>query len=544
MTLIGVALTGNTALGGSSGVAGMGGAGGGIGGDGGGGAAGSDGIYSFNPFDGVFANGTPGANGGFGGGGGAGGTAAGGTYKGGARGGNGGNGGFGSGGGGNGGNNLSGASPSFPPPTSFPGGGGFGGGFNEGGGAGMGGAVFVMDSFLTVINSTLAGNSALGGTGYQGGAGYGGAVFNLNGVVTVLDSTLDGNGVASGASGLGVQSVSSDGGAAYNLYGGLILANSILADSRGGSDLANNAGTVTATGPNLIGSTTATISGPAPLTGEPLLGPLQDNGGLSPTMALLPGSPAIDAGSNAIANASGLTTDQRGTGFPRVVGPAVDLGAYKAPPSAELTSQERFVQALYRDELGRNGTVSELDGWVALLNQPGETPADVAAGVADSPEALDRVVRGWYQTYLGRPAEGGEELSWVNLLQQGQSGEQVLAGILGEPEFFNRAQTLAGSGTPQERYVQGLYQVLLGRTGSVDEIAGWVNALPVLGSIGVAQAIQTSPEYRTEATTAYYKNLLGRSPDAAGLNSWVFSNLDLLAVHIGFEGSPEFYNDY
>ena len=88
---------------------------------------------------------------------------------------------------------------------------------------------------------------------------------------------------------------------------------------------------MTATGPNLIGSTTATIGGPAPLTGDPLLGPLQDNGGLSPTMALQPGSPAIDAGSNAAAAGRGLTTDQRGPGFPRVLGPAVDLGAFEAP---------------------------------------------------------------------------------------------------------------------------------------------------------------------------------------------------------------------
>ncbi|MEZ6086558.1 MAG: choice-of-anchor Q domain-containing protein [Pirellulaceae bacterium] len=45
-----------------------------------------------------------------------------------------------------------------------------------------------------------------------------------------------------------------------------------------------------------------------------LLGPLADNGGPTPTHALLTGSPAIDAGNNTLANAPGgndLTTDQR-----------------------------------------------------------------------------------------------------------------------------------------------------------------------------------------------------------------------------------------
>jgi len=49
------------------------------------------------------------------------------------------------------------------------------------------------------------------------------------------------------------------------------------------------------------------------------LAPLAFNGGTTQTRALLPGSPALDAGSNTLATNAGLTTDQRGTGFNRVV---------------------------------------------------------------------------------------------------------------------------------------------------------------------------------------------------------------------------------
>ena len=59
---------------------------------------------------------------------------------------------------------------------------------------------------------------------------------------------------------------------------------------------------------------------------DPLLGPLAYNGGTTRTHALLAGSPAINAGSNPLA----LTTDQRGAGFPRVVGGATDMGAYES----------------------------------------------------------------------------------------------------------------------------------------------------------------------------------------------------------------------
>src|SRR5262249_11183309 len=57
---------------------------------------------------------------------------------------------------------------------------------------------------------------------------------------------------------------------------------------------------------------------------DPLLGPLADNGGPALTMALLPGSPAIDAG----ISINGVTTDQRGV--PRPQGIAPDIGAFES----------------------------------------------------------------------------------------------------------------------------------------------------------------------------------------------------------------------
>ena len=87
-------------------------------------------------------------------------------------------------------------------------------------------------------------------------------------------------------------------------------------------------------GNNLIGETdgstgwvasdlTGTIATPL----NPLLAPLGDYGGPTQTMALLPGSPAIDAGNNALIPA-GVTTDQRGP--PRIVNGTVDIGAFES----------------------------------------------------------------------------------------------------------------------------------------------------------------------------------------------------------------------
>jgi hypothetical protein len=61
------------------------------------------------------------------------------------------------------------------------------------------------------------------------------------------------------------------------------------------------------------------------ISGNPLLGPLADNGGLTLTHALSPSSPAIHTG----ANPQSLVTDQRGTGFAREIGGLVDIGAFE-----------------------------------------------------------------------------------------------------------------------------------------------------------------------------------------------------------------------
>lgn len=293
-----------------------------------------------------------GAGGGVGGGGGG---VGGGGFGGGGGGGNhgysaGSSGGFGGGGGGGGygspGFGLSGFGGGFGVATvSFQ---GFATGIG-GGGAGMGGAIFNHGGQLILANSTLSANTAQGGNSNWGGCGYGGAIFNLNGFVALLHATLAGNTVIAGPN------AHADGGALYNLRYTLLVScpnaavtitNCLLANSTGGNDLLNNrpaylfgaatdpntgAATVTFAGANLVetrvDSGTATSSGPAPLTDDPLLAPFANYGGTTETFALLPGSPAINAGHADLAAGPPIYgLDQR-----RVVrfdGP--DLGAFES----------------------------------------------------------------------------------------------------------------------------------------------------------------------------------------------------------------------
>jgi hypothetical protein len=72
---------------------------------------------------------------------------------------------------------------------------------------------------------------------------------------------------------------------------------------------------------------------------DPLLGPLQDNGGPTPTHALLDGSPAIGAGDPALAG----TPDQRGV----IRGPAVDIGAYQTDAGGSARAAFDSIDSLF-----------------------------------------------------------------------------------------------------------------------------------------------------------------------------------------------------
>lgn len=86
---------------------------------------------------------------------------------------------------------------------------------------------------------------------------------------------------------------------------------------------------------NIIASTNQSPP-PDTIWGPAALGPLTDNGGPTPTHAVGFGSAAVDGGT--MPNLGVFTFDQRGTGFPRLAGSAVDVGAFESDPDRIFTN--------------------------------------------------------------------------------------------------------------------------------------------------------------------------------------------------------------
>jgi hypothetical protein len=217
---------------------------------------------------------------------------------------------------------------------------------------------------VTATNVTISGNSVTGGNGAAGGSGgdgLGAGIFNLNGNLLLTYVTIANNTSTAGA-GAGATLGTADGLGLYtaainNAVGGtgpetatVIMNNSLIGQNTGvvgtgtgGFDVTQDStdssfvNTAHIMGTNDLAPTAAvhngngiTVLDPTVFIngfGQPVLGPLTNNGGLEATQALMPGSPGSSGGSHFV---SGLPmTDQRGLPRPTATQGPLDVGAYQ-----------------------------------------------------------------------------------------------------------------------------------------------------------------------------------------------------------------------
>ena len=250
------------------------------------------------------------------------------------------------------------------------GGGGSGSGTGGNGSTGSGGGIFISGGTLVLLNTTVSGNLAEGGggggrqSGGFGSDGRGGGVCVIGGTANFTNATITTNQVHGGSSG-GPPGDTGHG------YGGGIFRSSGTADLRNVLIAANGPdyyyrpidgpdvyGSFASQGNNLIANSYLGSGFVASdlLNTNANVGPLQNNGGLTMTHALLPGSPAIDAGTSSGAP----SVDQRGV--PRPQRFAVDIGAFEAMPDPLAIAAMVPSKAVFR---GTNVTL-----WVDASGNP------------------------------------------------------------------------------------------------------------------------------------------------------------------------------
>jgi hypothetical protein len=296
-------------------------------------------------------------------------------------------------------------------------------------------AIVNVNATATIVNTTITGNTNLG-------PGPGTAIFDFPNSVTQLTNCT-------------VTQNTGDSALWQNLPGAgrIDVKNSIVTANPGG-----DIGVINDLGNNLIGV-------------NALLAPLGNYGGPTQTIALLPGSPAINAGDNtAIANPlfSGPPfTDQRGAGFNRIVGGTVDIGAFESRgftiAATGGTSQSAVFNTAFAPLLATVTSASgePVSGGQVTFNAPGSGASATftgnvttfsasinPSGQASAIATANAIVGGPYNvTAIGNGITGSANFSLTNL-----KGDQTItfgsisAKTFGDADFT--VTPMATSGLP------------------------------------------------------------------------------------------------
>ena len=220
---------------------------------------------------------------------------------------------------------------------------------------GQGGGIKNSGS-LEVTNRTISGNTSTFGGGIYGGGTITSSTISSNtaqfegagiwGTATVSNSTISGNTTNTGGGGIyGGGTISnstiSNNAAPSNATGGIHaissvqLKNTILKAGASGRNIGGT--TVVSQGYNISSDNGGGfLTGPGDqINTDALLGPLGNNGGLTATHALLPGSPAIDTGDPSFTPPPSY--DQRGFGYLRVYNGRIDIGSFEVQPFGSIS---------------------------------------------------------------------------------------------------------------------------------------------------------------------------------------------------------------
>lgn len=178
-------------------------------------------------------------------------------------------------------------------------------------------------------------------------------------------------------------------------------------------------------------------------------------------------------------------------------------------PTMSATEARSFVTGLYVDLLGRNPDAGGLSSHMQRLLS-GASQSTIVHAFTHSPEYVGRVVDGMYLSYLHRRADPVGRAAWVSAMVSGVSENEVATAFVTSVEYAARRAT-------NSSFVDGLYRDILGRA---PDAAGLnAHTASMQGGATRAQVAATflsSTERIDRVITQQYGQLLGRSADNTG----------------------------
>ena len=201
-----------------------------------------------------------------------------------------------------------------------------------------------------------------------------------------------------------------------------------------------------------------------------------------------------------------------------------------------------LVKALYADVHNREPDTGGLNTWVNALRNQGQPVSYAVNGVLASDEYYKARIVQTYRDVLNRDPEPAGLGYWLNQIQTSRLKVDDLAMIhTASDEFFN-----VRAGGNANRFVDLLYQSLLGRTAGVSEQQYWAGRMGEIGRLGVIFAIYGSNESAARRINTLYLRYFQRPADRAGIETYtpmILGDMRDQGLRGILVNSPEYYQN-
>jgi hypothetical protein len=193
---------------------------------------------------------------------------------------------------------------------------------------------------------------------------------------------------------------------------------------------------------------------------------------------------------------------------------AVTLVAPVSPAAAGPAEDTAFVRAVHVDLVDREPTAEQLTYYAGQLAD-GRPRWRMAGEIAYGIENITQEITEIYEQALGRVPDDDGVRYWVNMtIYAHNSFAWVNARVYGSSEYVN-----AHAAAP-EPWVQGVFADMLGRSPDPAGLAYWTHVAATKGPVFAAYRLYQSPEHRRTRVTEVFQEMFGRAPEPEALDFW------------------------
>ena len=191
-------------------------------------------------------------------------------------------------------------------------------------------------------------------------------------------------------------------------------------------------------------------------------------------------------------------------------GSAARSGRYRPLSNIDLG---RYVDAVYRDLLGRGADASGLVYWTSLLDN-GMPPTSFTRQMSVAPEWIGHTIDVLYNEVFGRSPDPSGRNYWINVIRGGNRVAAVASNLYGSDEWF------FSHGGNNNAYIDALYQAILRRPADGGR-SYWLNLLAQGRTRAeIAGAFYTTYESNARRVDRLYIELMKRGVDPSGRDYW------------------------